>query len=30
VFSRSIGLMLLMAGAIALGIHDWVLTLSRC
>jgi hypothetical protein len=29
-FSRSIGTMLLMAGAIAQGIHDWVLTLSRC
>jgi hypothetical protein len=29
-FSRSIGRVLLMAGAIAQGIHDWVLTLSRC
>jgi len=29
-FSRSIGRLLLLAGGIAQGIHDWVLTLSRC
>lgn len=29
-FSRSIGSMLLIAGGIAQGIHDWVITLSRC
>jgi hypothetical protein len=29
-FSRSIGSMLLVAGGIAQGIHDWVITLSRC
>ena len=29
-FSHSIGSMLLMAGTIARGIHDWVLMLSRC
>jgi hypothetical protein len=29
-FSRSIGPMLLIAGSIAQGIHDWVITLSRC
>ena len=29
-FSRSIGSMLLVVGGIAQGIHDWVITLSRC
>jgi Transposase DDE domain len=29
-FSRCIGAMLLVAGRIAQGVHDWVLTLSRC
>lgn len=29
-FSRSIGSMLLIAGGIARGIHDWMITLSRC
>jgi len=29
-FSRSIGSMLLVAGGIARGIHEWVITLSRC
>lgn len=29
-FSRSIGTMLLVAGGIAQGIHDWMITLSRC
>ena len=29
-FSRSIGSMLLIAGGITQGIHDWVITLSRC
>lgn len=29
-FSRSIGAMLLLADGVALGIHDWVLMLSRC
>lgn len=29
-FSRCIGSMLLLAGGVAQGIHDWVLTLSRC
>ena len=29
-FSRSIGSMLLVADGIAQGIHDWVITLSRC
>lgn len=29
-FSRSIGSMLLVAGGIAQGIHDWMITLSRC
>lgn len=29
-FSRSIGRVLLMAGGVAQGVHDWVLTLSRC
>ena len=29
-FSRCIGAMLLVAGGIAQGVHDWVLTLSRC
>lgn len=29
-FSRSIGSMLLIAGGIARGIQDWVITLSRC
>ena len=29
-FSRCIGSMLLVAGRVAQGVHDWVLTLSRC
>lgn len=29
-FSRSIGSMLLIVGGIAQGIHDWIVTLSRC
>lgn len=29
-FSRCIGSLLLVAGGIAQGIHDWVITLSRC
>ena len=29
-FSRCIGSMLLVAGGVTQGIHDWVLTLSRC
>jgi hypothetical protein len=29
-FSRCIASMLLVVGGIAQGIHDWVLTLSRC
>jgi hypothetical protein len=29
-FSRCIGAMLLVAGSVAQGVHDWVLTLSRC
>ncbi len=29
-FSRCIGAMLLVAGGIAQGVHDWGLTLSRC
>lgn len=29
-FSRCIGAMLLIVGGVAKGIHDWVLTLSRC
>lgn len=29
-FSRCIGPMLLIAGGVAQGVHDWVLTLSRC
>lgn len=29
-FSRCIGAMLLLADGIAQGVHDWVLTLSRC
>jgi hypothetical protein len=29
-FSRSIGRVLLIAGGVAQGVHDWVLTLSRC
>lgn len=29
-FSRSIGRVLLIAGGVAQGVHDWVVTLSRC
>lgn len=29
-FSRSIGSMLLIVGGIPQGIHDWIVTLSRC